>query len=104
MTEVVEADVLRKLKRFMKDNKLRYVRLTFRQGVGTSMPDLLILIPGGRPLLLEVKRPGAVLEPKQEHTLVQLKALGYDVDWCDNSSCGIEIIKAALKRADARRA
>lgn len=58
---------------------LRNFKLTIEGQRG--WPDRLFLIPGGRPLLIEFKRPGEKPDPLQEHRLATLKALGYDATW-----------------------
>lgn len=45
----------------------------------TGWPDVLFLIPGGRPLLMEFKRPGEPLKPLQQERKDTLKKLSYDV-------------------------
>lgn len=47
-------------------------------------PDRLVLLPGGEPLFLELKRPGGTVEPLQEHRHQQLQQLGYRVRVVDN--------------------
>lgn len=42
-------------------------------------PDVLFLVPGGRPLFMEFKRPGKDLEPLQAERKSDLEKLGYDV-------------------------
>lgn len=51
----------------------------------TGYPDRIFWIPGGRPLLIEFKRPGEEPEPKQEYIHGQLKQLGYQVEVHDNA-------------------
>jgi hypothetical protein len=43
-------------------------------------PDRCVWLPGGRPFLIEFKKPGEALSPLQEKTHAQLKSLGYDVE------------------------
>jgi hypothetical protein len=51
----------------------------------TGYPDRIFWIPGGRPLLIEFKRPGEEPKPKQEYIHAQLKKLGYQVEVHDNA-------------------
>ena len=46
--------------------------------------DRIAFIPGGRPLLMEFKRPGEPLEPLQEHRRAELVKLGYKVVTVDS--------------------
>ena len=47
----------------------------------TGVPDRIALLPGGRILFVEVKRPGLAdgRTPRQKRVAFQLKALGFDV-------------------------
>lgn len=51
----------------------------------TSYPDRLFWVPGGRPLLIEFKRPGEPPEPKQSYTHNWLRSLGYEVQVHDSA-------------------
>jgi hypothetical protein len=62
-------------------------------------PDRLFFIPGGRPLLIEFKRPGKAPTPKQAARIKQLKELGYDVEVCDNKEQGVALVRARLEAA-----
>lgn len=64
-----------------------------------SWPDRMFLIPGGRPLFIEFKRPGCVPTPKQQHRINELRELGYDVEVCDSKEQGIAVVRAALQAA-----
>jgi hypothetical protein len=59
-------------------------------------PDRLFFIPGGRPLLIEFKKPGKVPTPKQAHRIKELRELGYDVEVCDSKEQGVEAIRSRL--------
>lgn len=96
--ERVEADVIGNIKDWCKARAVRVVRLSMRPGVETGLPDLVICVPGA-PFWLETKKPGEKPDPKQEHVIGELRALGYDVDWCDNSSYAIYMIGERLARA-----
>lgn len=63
--------------RELKKRKLRSLKLNIRGQSG--WPDRLVLIPGGRPLLVELKRVREDLEPLQVHRREELVALGYTV-------------------------
>lgn len=56
---------------------LRSLKLNLRYDAG--WPDRLWLMPGGRPLFSEFKRPGETPAPLQNERLVTLAGLGYDV-------------------------
>lgn len=63
-------------------------------------PDRLYLIPGGRPLLIEFKRPGEEPRPLQVHRHAQLKMLNYHVEVHDDQ---LEAFKAIAKALEAAR-
>lgn len=50
----------------------------------TGLPDRLFLVPGGRPLFIEFKRPGGELSAKQQYVCGCLRELGYRVNVCDS--------------------
>lgn len=66
--------------------------------------DRMFLIPGGRPLLIEFKKPGEQPRPLQlaEHAL--WKKLGYDVEVHDTVEGAVEAVRRALIRAMASAA
>jgi hypothetical protein len=59
-------------------------------------PDRLLLIPGGKPLFIEFKRPGEVPRPLQAQRIDTLRALGYDVSVIDDYDKGMQIIRSKL--------
>lgn len=54
----------------------------------SGLPDFIFWFPGGRPLLIEFKRPGGKATPLQAATHRQLKELGYEVHVIDNATAG----------------
>lgn len=84
-TERIESDVVRNIKDYCKARGLKVRRTALREGVDTGFPDLMICIPR-TPFFLEVKKPGEKPSPKQNFVMDELRAIGYDVDWCDNSA------------------
>jgi len=67
-------------------------------------PDVLFLIPGGRPLLMEFKRPGKGLEPLQAERKRDLNKLGYDVlGPIDNVEIAVQLVAEALRVAHVKR-
>ena len=66
-------------------------------GMGfNSWPDRMFLIPNGRPLFIEFKRPGNVVTPDQAALHVRLRSAGYDVSVCDDAEQALIIIRALL--------
>lgn len=64
----------------------------------TGWPDRMFLIPGGRPLFIEFKRPGGEPDPKQVHIHGILKGLDYSVEVCDSEEEAMSKIAQALRR------
>lgn len=62
-------------------------------------PDRLFMIKGGRPLLIEFKKLGKKPRRLQQHILLQLKELDYDVQYADTAEAGIAYIQAAYERS-----
>lgn len=72
------------------------LQLTLHTNAG--WPDRVFFIPGGRPLLLEFKRPGETPEPLQMYRLGVLHKLGYDAAWVDNYPQAMELICRSISR------
>lgn len=62
-------------------------------------PDRVFLIPGGRPLLIEFKRPGEVPRDLQAHIHKRLRKLGYQVEVHDDWRDAFEAVKQAVEAA-----
>ena len=76
------------------------IRATKLQGVGNrSQPDYIFWIKGGRPLLIEFKRPGEVPTPLQTHTLNEFFNDGYDVEVHDTNDSAIKAISLYAAKA-----
>lgn len=68
----------------------------------SGLPDRIFWIPGGKPFLIEFKKPGIkkTLSPLQQIKIPLLLKLGYDVEVHDN----IEEAKASIQaRVDAAK-
>lgn len=73
-------------------------------GMGNrSMPDRMFFIPGGRPFLIEFKRPGCVPTELQTHTITELIEDGYDVEVHDTVLGAKAAITKRLEEARAPR-
>ena len=66
-------------RRLIRD-KLGVPSLLLQLKHDAGWPDVMFLVPGGRPLLMEFKRPGFELEPLQEERRATLLKLGYDAE------------------------
>jgi hypothetical protein len=69
-----------------------HVKLNIRGRRG--WPDREFLIPGGKPLFMEFKRPGEEPEPIQEFIHGQLRDAGYTVLVIDNTIAGFAALDA----------
>lgn len=65
----------------------------------TGYPDRIFWVPGGKPVLIEFKRPGEEPSEIQEYIGDLLRRLGYQVEVCDNVDDAIKIIIKALEAA-----
>jgi hypothetical protein len=70
------------------------VKLTPTQSTG--YPDRIFWLPGGKPLMIEFKRPGEKLRAKQEHVIGQLRTLGYDVKICVSPKQAVDTVEVEL--------
>src|SRR5579863_9259583 len=94
-----EGRLLSRVTSHARSLSLTVMRLAFRTGVAGGWPDLLLFIPGGRPLLLEFKRPGQRPTPLQQHRLETLNELGYNATWCDSFDQACAAITQAMDTA-----
>ena len=73
-------------------------RATKLQGVGNrSQPDYIFWIPGGRPKLIEFKKPGEVPTPLQAKTIRDYMDDGYDVEIHDSRVSAVASLKATME-------
>lgn len=57
-----------------------------------SWPDRLVLVPGGKVLFIEFKRPGGLLTPGQELLHADLYAMGHEVHVCYTVEDALDLI------------
>jgi hypothetical protein len=58
-----------------------------------SVPDRLLLFPGGRVLFMELKRKGKKATPKQLLEHEKLRRLGFRVEVCDTKERVLEVLR-----------
>ena len=81
-------------RKFIKEVESRGGRaVKFHAEARRGWPDLLILMPGGRVLFVEVKTPTGRLHPLQERVIGQIRELGCEVYVCSD----LEEFKRILK-------
>lgn len=66
-------------------------------------PDRIFLIPGGRPLFIEFKRPGEEPRKLQQQRHRILRKLGYDVEVHEERHAALDAVRQARDRAHPRR-
>lgn len=76
-----EAAIERKLKKEVEDRGGLFLKWT-SPGF-TGVPDRIALLPGGKILFVEVKRPGKKYRPRQARVAAQLEALEFTVICAD---------------------
>lgn len=64
----------------------------------TGFPDCIFWLPGGKPLLVEFKRPGEDPRPKQIYQHTRLTGLGYQIQVHDNE---IRTLQSIIKIVEA---
>lgn len=75
------------------------IPVKLKAGVDTGFPDVMFLIPGGKPLFVEFKWPGFTPAPKQVYWHTLLRKLGYEVEVHDTVKGCLEAIRQACARA-----
>jgi hypothetical protein len=71
----LEKDIEKKLKKEVE--KFNGMCLKFSIPGRAGMPDRIVLLPGGRIVFVELKRPGKNLRPLQKKRFKQLRDLGF---------------------------
>ncbi len=81
---MLEKEIQAKVITYAKSLGIQSIRMYFGPGIQTGWPDVLFLIPGGRPLFIEFKATGKKPTKKQMRKIEYLGGLGYSVLWSDN--------------------
>ena len=55
-------------------------------------PDRICLLPGGKAVFVELKRPGKKPRPEQERALARLRNLGFGAYWVDTKDAADKLI------------
>ena len=63
-----------------------------------SVPDRIIIAPGGKVGFLELKRPGNKPTPLQADTLRKLKEQGCHAGWTDSVEGGKQFVDTLIER------
>jgi hypothetical protein len=98
----LESDVEKKVCKHADELGIMHIKINIRGRRG--WPDREFLIPGGKPLFIEFKRPGEKVEPIQEFIHGQLRDAGYNVLVVDNATCGIAALESTRVSAESSKA
>lgn len=97
----LEKEIEKKICDYAK-SKGCYVR-KFVSPNNRSVPDRLIIAPGGAVLFLEIKRGGCKPTKAQLAEMELLAKVGAHVGWCDNAEDGKKWVNGAVGRGMADR-
>lgn len=93
---ILEKDIEQQFLRFCKTNGYKCIK--FRDPTKKGAPDRIVLLPGGRVVFIEFKRPGrGVISKHQTRYIGELQVLGFDVLVTDSYLSALNFVKAALK-------
>jgi hypothetical protein len=68
-----------------------------REGIQSGVPDLVILVPFGRAIFVEMKRrKGGTVTAAQKYWVKRLRVLGFDAEVCRGSDDAIAFISSKL--------
>lgn len=79
-----EDDVRSRVVKWAKAHDIGHVRMTFRPGVATGVPDDLFLLPNGWAIWCEFKAPGKKPTKRQLYKMEELERRHHLVMWGDN--------------------
>lgn len=80
--DMTEADIQRKM--IEKVEKLGCLVIKIIRANKSGIPDLLILVPGGKAVFVEVKKPGGKPSKLQEYYIAKLRLLGFAAFWSNS--------------------
>lgn len=88
---MLESAVEGRAKRWADEHGILNVKFTPAGQV--AYMDRLFFVPGGKPILIEFKRPGEEPRPLQAYRIKKLRELGYDVRCTDDADEAIMWLK-----------
>lgn len=99
-----EIDLQAKIERFLADRGYYFFHDRSRKENARGMPDLVIAMPEGRVLWLELKSAGGRLRPEQK--MVRLKLLALGQEWYEVRSFRqfVDIVNGGGANRDVRQA
>lgn len=91
--------VRKKVVKWARDNGVKHIRMSFRPGVQSGLPDDLFLFNGGVAVFVEFKRDDKVPTDLQLKKLGDIGELGFPVGWFDNADAAIAALTQILGAA-----
>ena len=94
MRDTLEKLIEDRLVRWLKRNKIKWRRKAFGE-----LLDRWIFLPNGHLFVIELKRRGGRLSPRQSLEIRELRELGYDIEVHDDAEEAIQAIRDRLEAA-----
>lgn len=91
---MLEKELERTFQRRMLDAGLLSLKFTSPGQAG--VPDRIVLIPRGRVVFVELKRPGETLRPLQRHVIGMLDRIGFET-WVIDSKDALSQFETYLR-------
>ena len=93
---VLEEDVEREFVRLMCGEGWTVLKFTPMGSRG--WPDRMVVLPGGRPVFVELKRPGKEPTELQKQRIKDLRKWGYPTRWFDDAKKAARFVKREAAR------
>jgi len=98
---VLEKDIEKSVCGWADEVGIEHIKMELKHDVG--WPDRMFLVPGGKPVIIEFKRPatagkddGGVLKGIQKERIKYLIENGYNIYVCDNKDNAIRAITGGI--------
>lgn len=92
---ILESDIERPACKKIK-NRLGVLSIKLNPLGNTGLPDRMFLLPQGKAVFIEFKRPGGRVRSKQKYWIKILRKLGFTALICDGENEAFEAIKKEL--------
>ena len=92
---MLESSIERRFVSKMKALGILAIKLKLMGNRG--LPDRMLLLPGGRVIFIEFKRPGEDLRPLQKHVHKKLLGLNHEVKTFDDANEAAAFVYKAIK-------
>ena len=91
-----EGKVLKDIKAWLKAKGITFIRMALQPGVQVGWPDLMVLLPGGMAVFVEVKAAGKKPTPIQKAKLELLSERGFLAFWTDDANDAIRFLLTVM--------